>query len=434
MRYKVFSVVEKKYPRGASLFYGEKTSPVLDKIQMSDLTENVRLNNIYFASKSTCVSVFLGKIAVKIPRNYGLTSHEMLLELLENLPADVAAKNLFANSLFEKLKELSDPAMTITDTKWVELWALIHKRGRESTPISRVIKYLELEWPKDMPDQTISAYHTESVGMLRVIPGMNRNLLNNVTLAVCGVAEIGFPWHHEPNDEVLEAAANEDTIAHKWKNWWEIIERNGLLDYQIGKVVTLNGIDWPRNRMRESISKYRTRHPDDLLGMPRFGKMKVHAIIECVEALATKGISAQISSPLTCAEAIKAANLEKDHSRVLELRYLQTEVKTLDAVGKVLGKTRERIRQIEKLCVERMRIAGFKENLRSWLQSNAQNIWNLMSADGGITVSGSEAETSLNHRLPGEYQLALLIADMNASEFLDELGVKIDDWWTRRDG
>jgi hypothetical protein len=167
--------------------------------------------------------------------------------------------------------------------------------------------------------------------------------------------------------------------------------------------------------------------------MPRLGKMKVNAILECVEALATKGTAAQITTPLSCAEAMKAANLEKEHSRVLELRYLQGEAKTLDACGTALGKTRERMRQIEKLCVERMRIAGFKDNLRAWLQSNAQNIWNLMSEDGGMTVSGSDSETSLNNRLPGEYQLALLIADMNASEFLDELGVKIDDWWTRRD-
>ncbi len=433
MRYKIFSVVEKKYPKGAALFYGEASAATLHRIQISDLTDNVRLNNIYIHSRATSMADFLVKIAIVIPRNYGLTCHEMLLELLENLPADLTAKDPFANSLFVKLKGLSDPAMAITDVKWVELWAMIDKKGRESTPMSRVMKYLELEWPEDMPDQTISAYHTEKVGMLRIIPGMNRKLLNSVTLAVCGVAEIELPWHHEPNDQVSEAAVNGDKIARKWNNWWEIIERNGLLDYPIGKVATLNGIDWPRNRMHDPISTYRTRHPDDLLEMPRLGKMKVNAILECVEALATKGTAAQITTPLSCAEAMKAANLEKEHSRVLELRYLQGEAKTLDACGTALGKTRERMRQIEKLCVERMRIAGFKDNLRAWLKSNAQNIWNLMSEDGGMTVSGSDSETSLNNRLPGEYQLALLIADMNASEFLDELGVKIDDWWTRRD-
>jgi len=56
-----------------------------------------------------------------------------------------------------------------------------------------------------------------------------------------------------------------------------------------------------------------------------------------------------------------------------------------------------------------------------------------MSENDGMMVSGNDSETSLNNRLPGEYQLALLIADMNASEFLDEIGVKIDDWWIKRD-
>ncbi len=434
MRYKIFSVVEKQYPRGGSLFYGEKTSPVLAKIQMSDLTTNVRLNNIFTHSRSTCMSEFLGKIAVEIPRNYGLTSHEMLLELLENLPADLATKDPFAKSLFIKLKELSDPAIAITDTKWGELWAMIHKKGRESTPMTRVVEYLRLEWPEGLPDQPVSAYHTEKIGMLRIIPGMNRKLLNSVTLAVCGLAEVDLPWHVGQNNQVAETLVDADKEARKWTNWWEIIERNGLLNYPIGKVATLHGIDWPRNRLRDPISNYRTKHPNDLYAMPRVGKMKVNAIAECVEALANKGTQSQITTPLSCAEAMKAANLEKEHSRVLELRYLQGDAKTLDACGTALGKTRERMRQIEKLCVERMRIAGFKDNLRAWLQSNAQNIWNLMSEDGGLTVTGCESEISLNHRLPGEYQLALLIADMNSSEFLDELGVKIDDWWTRRDG
>lgn len=434
MRYKIFSLVEKKYPKGASLFYGEASGPTLNSIQISDLTDNVRLNNIYLNSRSTSMAEFLGKIAIEIPRHYGLTCHEMLLKLLENLPAEITSKDPYANSLFSKLKEREDPAIAVTDTKWNELWTKIIRKGHESTPMTRVVEYLSLGWPEGLPDQPISAYHTDKIGMLRIIPGMNRKHLNNVTLAVCGVAEVDLPWHIGQNNQVSETVVGADKEARKWTNWWEIIERNGLLGYPIGKVATLHGIDWPRNRLRDPISNYRTKHPKDLFDMPSVGKMKVNAIIECVEALATKGTQSQITTPLSCAEAMKAANLEKEHSRVLELRYLQGNAKTLDACGNALGKTRERMRQIEKLCVERMRIAGFKDNLRAWLQLNAQNLWNLMSEDGGLTVTGTDSETSLNHRLPGEYQLALLIADMNTSEFLDELGVKIDDWWTRRDG
>ena len=161
MRYKIFSIVEKKYPKGAALFYGEASTSALHSIQMSDLTDNVRLNNIYVHSRSTSVADFLVKIAIVIPRNYGLLCHEMLLEILENLPADLASKDPYANSLFSKLKELGDPAMAVSDTKWGELWAKILKKGRESTPMTRVVDYLSLEWPEGMPDQPISAYHTE---------------------------------------------------------------------------------------------------------------------------------------------------------------------------------------------------------------------------------------------------------------------------------
>ena len=90
------------------------------------------------------------------------------------------------------------------------------------------------------------------------------------------------------------------------------------------------------------------------------------------------------------------------------------------------------MRQIEKLCIERIRIAGFRDNLRAWLKINSNKIWEMLSDDNGMTVSGGRSENSVNNRLPGEYQLALLIADMNASEILDEVGDRIDDWWAKR--
>jgi hypothetical protein len=49
-----------------------------------------------------------------------------------------------------------------------------------------------------------------------------------------------------------------------------------------------------------------------------------------------------------------------------------------------------------------------------------------------MTVNGGNSDNGLNNRLPGEYQLALSIADMYASEILDEVGDRIDDWWAKR--
>ena len=36
MRYKIFSIVEKKHPKGAALFYGEASATALNSIQIAE--------------------------------------------------------------------------------------------------------------------------------------------------------------------------------------------------------------------------------------------------------------------------------------------------------------------------------------------------------------------------------------------------------------
>jgi hypothetical protein len=423
MRYKIFSEIENEHPWGAAAFYAITLDHRLFSVKLSDLSDDVRLNNIYKDSEATSVAEFIQSIAKEIPRNYGAKSHLLLLLSIE--------------AFLGKSPEESNPKKHPYHREFSHIDKEFPKGARAfyAQEIDPRLKYLQME--EVIEDVRINnvyiASGASSLGVFiqlasRQIPANYGRRSHRLILEMLErLPESDSKYEAQDTRQV----SNESPTT-KWRKWWGIIEQAGLLDLPIGKVAARNGIDWPTNRMRVSISTYRTDRPSDLLGKARLGKKRVQAIMACVRALAEKGFDTNQALPMTCTEAAKAAHVEKDHFEILELRFLKGQLRTLDSCGKVLKVTRERVRQIEKGCIEKIRIAGYRDNLRAWLRANSNNIWSLLSDDDGLTVNGGSSENSLNNKLPGEYQLALSIADMYASEILDEVGDRIDDWWVKR--
>jgi predicted nucleic acid-binding Zn ribbon protein len=423
MRYKIFSEIEKGVPSGAKVFYAATPDPRLYEVKMWDLINDVRLNNIYRDSGANSVAEFLQIVVREIPRNYGAKSHLMLLTALETflgqVPEEVPQTRQIGHRQFSSI-EKEYPKGTqrfYADQIDTRLNNLQMEEVVDDVRINNVYRDSGAksvgEFIKLVADQVPQNYGSRSHRLIL-------ELLERL------------PVRSQGEQANNSGETMVDSTTSKWRNWWKAIEAAGMLDFPIGKVAALNGIDWPSNRMKDPISSYRSERPGDLLGKERLGKKRVQAIMACVRALAENGASSGDTLPMTCAEAATAAHIEEDHAKILRLRFLQGELRTLDSCGEVLNKTRERVRQIEKLCIERIRIAGFRDNLRAWLKINSNKIWEMLSDDNGMTVSGGRSENSINNRLPGEYQLALLIADMNASEILDEVGDRIDDWWAKR--
>lgn len=423
MRYKIFSEIEKDVPSGAKIFYAATPNPRLCEVNIWDLIDDVRLNNIYRDSGARSVAEFLQFVVKEIPRNYGAKSHLILLTALETflgqVPEEIPQTRQIGHKQFSSIEKE-------------------YPRGAQRFYAEKIDDRLNnLQMEEVLDDVRINNVYRDSgaksVGefIQLVADQVPQNYGSRSHRLVLELLE-RLPNH--PQGEMANNAGSAivDSTTSKWRNWWKAIETAGMLNFPIGKVAALNGIDWPSNRMKDPISSYRSERPGDLLGKERLGKKRVQAIMACVRALAENGTQAGGTIPMTCSEAATAAHIEDDHAKVLKLRFLQGELRTLDSCGEVLNKTRERVRQIEKLCIERIRIAGFRDNLRAWLKINSDKIWKMLSDDNGMTVSGGRSENSINNRLPGEYQLALLIADMNASEILDEVGDRIDDWWAKR--
>ena len=216
--------------------------------------------------------------------------------------------------------------------------------------------------------------------------------------------------------------------------WSNILKLNrGNLSFL--KITNEIGLKWPtKGYIEKKISDYNYDRPDDLFKVGGLGNKK-HKIIILAIYWASLGeeFKKQIESIASPALLFSLSSLSKIQTDVLTFRYLDKDTRTLEETGKILKVTRERVRQIESAAIKKIKLLGQKDVCRKWVRNNSDNIWKLLSNDNGLTVKGNSTETHLNHRLPGEYQLGLLIADLNASEILDEVGDRIDDWWLRRD-
>ena len=216
--------------------------------------------------------------------------------------------------------------------------------------------------------------------------------------------------------------------------WSNILKLNrGNLSFL--KITNEIGLKWPtKGYIEKKISDYNYDRPDDLFKVGGLGNKK-HKIIILAIYWASLGeeFKKQIDNIDSPASLFSLSSLSKIQTDVLTFRYLDKETRTLEETGRILKVTRERVRQIESAAIKKIKLLGLKDVCRKWVRNNSDNIWKLLSKDGGLTVKGNSSETHLNHSLPGEYQLGLLIADLNASEILDEIAERIDDWWLHRE-
>ena len=213
------------------------------------------------------------------------------------------------------------------------------------------------------------------------------------------------------------------------------IQTNGLDKMVVLQIAAEMNLKWPYKYRTRQLKEYLFEDKTQIFHTQNLGKKKIRPIILCL-IWAAKGASRNMDrfSEMSPDELMEASPLSANEKKALTLRFLGDEPRTLDEAGRIMKVTRERVRQHQITAMAKLRTLGINQFALKWLNKNNSTLWALLSGDGGLTVTGNSSELSLNNRLPGEYQLALLIADRNASDFLDELGVKIDDWWTRRDG
>jgi len=432
---------------------GELKIQAFDRLVMTDVTDDVRLCNIFVNLRCESINEFLGVVSRRAPRNYGKKSESCLAESLNKLivkqgHVSGVSEGISIDVSGLELQVVYGELDAVTMLQFVkpDLWKEWRVRCLESPFRELKLKqHLEealVAAPPRIPDLTLSDALNKWQTLDTLLCEHNA-VLHSVIRATAWCAnkskfsDVGAYLTENPNllseaQHLLSTSprAHENQLyIHHWNVLWGIVKLRGVLSCRMGEVVVKANVNWPSNHLADPVSMYYEASPQKLLARDRMGRIKALAVERCVAYLAIHGHRAN-SAPVAPWDIVKLLNLKVAYQKVLNIRYAGKRVPTLDACGRQLGLTRERIRQIEAKCGKLSQLMQQSDSALAWLKLNNDNIWRQLSSDGGVTVdSKDESELALEKKLGNEYRLALLLANIGVIQFLDITASRTESGW-----
>lgn len=229
----------------------------------------------------------------------------------------------------------------------------------------------------------------------------------------------------------MDYAQIESLYIGRHHAWWKAIEdrqRTGILMLRAANFL---GLKWPDKFGMKTIGDYRFPTAHKLLGMDRFGRVKIQTLLRVLAwaALSDEEIPELESASPT--DVMKQANLTTKEKGILEERYTEQR-KTLQEIGKSWSMTRERARQIEEKTLRKLRILQLDKPVRKWLLDQADLIWASLSKDNGESVKSIGDGRKAYRNVTGEVELALALCEMTLDEVLRRVGEQVGEIWIRR--
>lgn len=434
---------------------GELKLQEFDRLLMKDVTGDVRLCNVFGDLGCESINEFLGIVAKSSPRNYGKKSEAFLAECLNKLIVNLGlvsglSEEISVEGQGVELRVVFAELDAVTTMRYVSpgLWA--EWRGRclrspfnELTLSAHLADALIMP-PVGVPELKLSDALNRWPTIEALFSEGNSTLLSVIrATAWCAnhdrLSDVSAYLEENPNllsearsllDSCVQSQAQLDIYA--WNVLWGIVRLRGLMSCGMGEVVAKANVKWPSNHLTDPVSMYYEPSLQRLLARDRMGKIKALAVERCLAFLAINGHRAS-DAPTAPWDIIKLLNLKESYLKVLNVRYAGDRVPTLDACGKRMGLTRERIRQIEAKCAKLAKSMRQSHSALAWLNLNIDNIWAELSADGGVTVdSKDESDFALEKKLGNECRLALLLANIGIIELLDSSGNRTENGWSSK--
>jgi hypothetical protein len=433
---------------------GELKLKEFDRLLMKDVTEDVRLCNIFTDLGSESIADFLAAVSKRSPRNYGKKSEAFLAECLNKLIVNLGLVSGLSNGISVEgqgveIKVIFAELDAVTTMRYVSpgLWA--EWRGRSlGSPFNelRLIDHLAdalITPPVSVPDlrlldalnrwPTIEALFSEGNSTLLSVIRATAWCANQGRLSDVSAYLEENPGLLSEARSLLDSSQPQAQLdMHDWNVLWGIVKLRGLMNCGMGEVVAKANVNWPSNHLTDPISMYYEPSLQRLLARDRMGKVKALAVERCLAFLAINGHQPS-DEPIAPWDIVKLLKLKEAYRKVLNVRYSGGRVPTLDACGKTMGLTRERIRQIEAKCAKLAKTMQQSDSALAWLKLNIDNIWAELSADGGVTVdSKDESDLALEKKLGNDYRLALLLANIGITQLLDSSGNRTENGWSSR--
>lgn len=198
-------------------------------------------------------------------------------------------------------------------------------------------------------------------------------------------------------------------------HWRNIIRQKNYDQLLIREVGFEAGVKWPVKKSRYSDMKIHDLLDlswYDLLNLPAFGKRKAFAFYKILSFLAAGLWEQDITE--SNAEAVhriisQLPGLKEIEVKVLEERIgKDTSPKTLEQIAKTQKVTRERIRQIQKSGLNKLRTSRNLEVINEYLTSNEKQIWFQLGGVEGI-ISESDKFDALADQLPYDVRFCIQV-------------------------
>lgn len=215
-----------------------------------------------------------------------------------------------------------------------------------------------------------------------------------------------------------------DLFARHERAIWERVRTAGRAEMTMGEIADEMDMDWPRKTAGLTVGSFEHKGTSVLRTRGYGKKLKLPMLLSCILWAALDGKPrGRPEGPMSPSDVLDAVNLTDAEERVVHIRFMDVEPRTLDEAGKVLGLTRERVRQIQEYAFERIRRRRLAEPLRDWVFGQRERVFELLSKDGGVTVLRADAHGSAARKTIPGFSLALELCDVSVGDLLAQVAV-----------
>jgi hypothetical protein len=358
------------------------------------------------------------------------------------------------------------------EADWNECRQEIDRLDLKSVTIGSVAQFYGLPWPRGRSEESFELYSGSTLAELLQRPSLGRKKIAALITCIATmvldeeqktlgksrqVEEVPQPGKSLWPD-LRTAVRLHDFLtrnpggvsASVWDQWRESSASVAWSDRLMDDVACRVGLSWPEPRRNEIVGDYLNLTWRELRAKRSFGKRKQALVISCVAAVAGVLEEEDLSEVAQVAGVVGDGAVDVDSAgksvqeitqwALLGLSDRQREVLTrrlgLDdhqretlheiAVDKQFGLTRERIRQIEKAAMRKLRTLTRMVSLSDALNREASGIWQQL-VDQDVVVRKNELRRL---RLSWEFQLAFAISG-SLEAWLNAEASAFGDGWFR---
>lgn len=256
-----------------------------------------------------------------------------------------------------------------------------------------------------------------------------RNWYSESALKAADSAGSNGKYSSEPSFEILRAHEKPWNLITEemWSAWGQRLKSKASL--RVSDVASILELRWPGNMRSATLGDFIAVSLEEFSGLHRMGKVKMKTIVLSVAYSVYYDDQPELDSIERILDLPALRNLDERERFILEKRLLVPErlQMTLEAVSREQGVTRERIRQVEKIILNRLKESACGTRIGQLLEASKADIFQRLSV--GELYLTSEQLIAKEHEFGGPQLLAIYLEGRTLRAWLDARFFKIKDCW-----